>query len=80
MTTNMIIVAAVLLMIILCGVTIRLHRKIERMESSIERITIYLHMCSDGSPTAIKQCADAMKRMGEAIGKMGVKPPTEKED
>ena len=76
----MIIVAAVLLMIILCGVTIRLHRKIERMESSIERITIYLHMCSDGSPTAIKQCADAMKRMGEAISKLGLKPPTEKED
>lgn len=80
MTTNMIIVAAVLLIIILCGVTIHLHRKIERMESSIERITLYLHMCSDGSPTAIRQCADAMKRMGEAIGKMDVKPQKEKED
>jgi len=79
MTTNMIIVALVLLAIILFGVTIHLHRKIERMESSIERITLYLHMCSDGSPTAIQQCAEAMKRMGEAIGKMGVKLPIEKE-
>lgn len=79
MTTNMVIVAVVLLAIILCGVVIHLHLKIERMKSSIERITLYLHMCSDGSPTAIKQCADAMKRMGDAIGKMGVKPPMEKE-
>lgn len=75
----MVIVAVVLLAIILCGVVIHLHLKIERMKSSIERITLYLHMCSDGSPTAIKQCADAMKRMGDAIGKMGVKPPMEKE-
>ena len=29
---------------------------------------------------AIQQCADAMKRMGEAIGKMGVKLPIDKED
>lgn len=80
MTTSiMIIVAAVLLVIILCGAIIHLHRKIERLESSIERITLYLHMCSDGSPTAIKQCADAMKRMGEVIGKMGVKIPIDKE-
>lgn len=80
MTTNVIIVAVVLLAIILCGVTIHLHRKIERMESSIERITLYLHMCSDGSPTATQQCADAMKRMCEAIGKMEMKLPIDKED
>ncbi len=79
MTTNVIIVALVLLAIILCGVTIHLYRKIERIESSIERITLYLHMCSDGSPTAIQQCAEAMKRMGEAIGKMGAKLPIDKE-
>ena len=79
MTTNVIIVAVVLLAIILCGVTIHLHRKIERMESSIERITLYLHMCSDGSPTAIQQCADAMKRMCEVIRKMGAKLPIDKE-
>ena len=36
MTTNVIIIALVLLAIILCGVTIHLHRKIERIESSIE--------------------------------------------
>lgn len=80
MTTNTIIVAIVLLAIILCGETIHLQRKIERMESSIERITLYLHMCSDGSPTAIQQCADAMKRLGVAIGKMGVKLPIDKEN
>jgi hypothetical protein len=80
MTTNVIIVAVVLLAIILCGVTIHLHRKIERIESSVERITLYLHMCSDGSPTAIQQCAEAMKRMCEAIGKMGMKLPIDKED
>ena len=80
MTTNVIIVAIVLLAIILCGVTIHLYRKIERIESSIERITLYLHMCSDGSPTAIQKCAEAMKRMGETIGKMGVKLPIDKED
>lgn len=79
MTTNVIIVALVLLAIILCGVTIHLYRKIERIESSIERITLYLHMCSDGSPAAIQQCAEAMKRMGEGIGKMGVKLPIDKE-
>ena len=80
MTTNVIIVAVVLLAIILCGVTIHLHRKIERIESSVERITLYLHMCSDGSPTAIQQCAEAMKRMCEAIGKMGMKLPIDKEN
>ncbi len=80
MTTNTIIVAVVLLAIIICGVTIHLHRRIDRMESCIERITLYLHMCSDGSPTAIQQCADAIKRMSKAIGKMGVKLPIDKEN
>lgn len=75
MTTNVIIVALVLLAIILCGVTIHLYRKIERVESSIERITLYLPFV----PTAIQQCAETMKRMGEVIGKMGVKLPIDKE-
>lgn len=80
MTTNTIIVAVVLLAIILCGVTIHLHRKIERMESSIERITLYLHMCADGSPAAIRQCAEAIKRMSDAIAGCGAKAPDRKED
>lgn len=78
-TIIMFFIAVVLLLIILCWTIIHLHRKIERMESSIERITLYLQMCSDGSPNAIQQCSEAMKRLGETIGKMGWKPQVEKE-
>ena len=65
--------ALVILIIIQFGINLHLYRKIGRLEDSIERIILYLHMCADGSPSAIQKCAEAMKRMGEAIGKMGIK-------
>ena len=69
----MIITAALLLLVIQYGIIFMLYRKVSRLEDRIERITLYLHMCADGSPSAIQKCAEAIKRMGEAIGKMGIK-------
>lgn len=49
------------------------------LEARIDRIKLYLEMCADGSPTAIQQCADAIKRMGEAFSQFKVKIPTKEE-
>lgn len=65
--------ALVILIIIQFGINLHLYREIGRLEDSIERIKLYLHTCADDSPSAIQKCAEAMKRMGEAIGKIGIK-------
>ena len=72
-TEILIITATLLLLVIQYGIIFMLYRKVSRLEDSIERITLYLHMCADGSPSAIQKCAEAIKRMGEAFGKMGIK-------
>lgn len=74
MNTEILIITAVLLLLVIqYGIIFLLYRRIGRLEDNIERITNYLYMCADGSPTAIQQCAEAIKRMGEAINKMGIK-------
>lgn len=78
-TEILIITATLLLLVIQYGIIFMLYRKVSRLEDSIERITIYLHMCADGSPSGIQKCAEAMKRMNEAISKMGVKVSTSRE-
>lgn len=72
-TEILIITATLLLLVIQYGIIFMLYRKVSRLEDSIERTTLYLHMCADGSPSAIQKCAEAIKRMGDAIGKMGIK-------
>lgn len=55
-------------------------RRIVSLEARIDRIKLYLEMCADGSPTAIQQCANALKRMGEALSQFKVKIPTKEEE
>ncbi len=72
-TEILIITATLLLLVIQYGIIFMFYRKVSRLEDSIERITLYLHSSANDFPSAIQKCAESMKRMGEAIGKMGIK-------
>ena len=65
--------------VLLCGLVIHLLWRVSSLEDRIERITLYLQMCGDGSPNAFRQCAEAFKKMGEAIRNCGVEFPESEE-